>query len=145
VKTGQHVWVTALDGAETKGVIGDITPATIEIKGEHSTKRFNVTDVRRIATRDSLKNGAIIGGCVLGGLGTLAALRPGTHLNLKPTGQKIVVVGLDVAAGAGIGALIDLAVKGRDTVYERPASAPSVRLTPIVAPHGFAVAGAIQW
>jgi hypothetical protein len=144
VKLGQHVWVTATDGSEITGVVSDITAAAIEVKNENSTKRFNVTDVRRIAKRDSMKNGAIIGGSAWAALGVLAATccEP---LKLKSTGTKVGVVALDFAAGAGIGALVDYALKGRHTVYERPTSSTSLQLTPIVAPRRVGVGGTIRW
>jgi hypothetical protein len=54
-------------------------------------------------------------------------------------------VTFDIAAGAGIGALVDYAIKGRQTVYERPSASPSLQITPIVAPRSFGVAGAVRW
>ncbi len=143
VRLGQHVWVTTTDGSEREGVISDITPTTIDVRGEASTNRLDVTDVRRIARRDSLKNGAIIGASVMGGL-WIRAIQC-CELGQRGAGMKIGALAFDLAAGAGIGALVDRAIKGRQTVYERPSASASVQLTPILAPRRFGVAGAIGW
>lgn len=144
VKLGQHVWVTTTDGSEIEGVVSDVTAATIDVKGVNGTKRLNETDVRRIAKRrDSVKKGAIIGGSIMEGLGIWAVKC--CELGTKGTGVIIGALAFDFAAGAGIGALVGYAIKGRETVYERPAGSPSVILSPIVAPHSIGVAGAIRW
>ncbi|MCX6539240.1 MAG: hypothetical protein NT151_09970 [Acidobacteria bacterium] len=110
-------------------------------------------NIRRIAKLDSLKNGTIIGACVGAVFGAVAlgleqpVDSAGKKIGFVPdtVGKKIGVMAGVIAMYAGIGALIDYAIKGRETVYERPVGVPSVHLSPIVAPHSVGVAGTIAW
>lgn len=57
VKAGTKVVVTTTAGWEMKGVVSDVSDTTIDVSGETGTKRINVSEVRKIDTSDSLRNG----------------------------------------------------------------------------------------
>ena len=69
LKVGDTVWVTNAQGREIKGEIQSLAPdaLTLEVDG---ARTFTAHDVRVIheRKRDSLKNGALIGGSIFGGL-----------------------------------------------------------------------------
>ena len=145
VTLGQHVWVTTTDASEIEGAVTDITAVAIDVRSDNGTKRVNVTDIRRIATRRSMTKGTIIGGFVGSAMSTLSAgMQPDQTKNWS-AGHWVGIAAYGFALGAGVGALIARRDGGRQTVYKRPAGSPSVQFTPIVAPRSFGVAGAIQW
>jgi hypothetical protein len=145
VTLGQHVWVTTTDASEIEGAVTGITAVAIDVRSDNGTKRVNVTDIRRIATRKSIKKGTIIGGFVGSAMSTLSAgMQPDQTRNWSAL-NWIGIAAYGFALGAGVGALIARVDGGRQTVYKRSAASLSVRLTPIVTPRSFGVAGAIPW
>jgi len=160
VSVGQVVWVTVRDGFEFKGVISGVTATSIDVRGDAGTKHLNASEIRRIATTDSLKNGFWIGFAV--GAVPAAAMSTdlGTGVGHSTVGQQnhqddrsgvqktlgpVVVGGLFGLMSGGIGALIDRAIGGRRMIYEPPDAAPAVRVGPIVTGHGLGLWGTIRW
>lgn len=138
VKMGQAVWVTSSEGWEVRGVISDISAATIDVSGEAGTKRLNVTDIRRVATRDSLKNGFWIGASV----GAVPALALGSgRVSAKAAGFFV----FGSLLYGGVGMLIDHAIEGRRTIYERSSTAAAIQVGPIVTRRGVGLGGTIRW
>ena len=156
VSVGQVVWVTVRDGFEFKGVISGVTATSIDVRGDAGTKHLNASEIRRIATTDSLKNGFWIGFAV----GAVSGAAMSTDMGDSTVGQQnhqddrsgvqktlgpVVVGGLFGLMSGGIGALIDRAIGGRRTIYEPPDATPAVRVGPIVTGHGLGLRGTIRW
>ena len=133
------------DGSKIEGAVSDVTAAAIDVRSDNGTKRVNVTDIRRIATRRSMTKGTIIGGVVGAAMSTLSAGMQPDQTKDWSAGQWVGIAAYGFALGAGVGALIARWGGGRQTVYERPAASLSVRLTPVVTPRSFGVAGEIPW
>ena len=103
VKPGQTVWLTAADGTMTKGKVQAVGTTGVLLTGRTSVPLSSIT---RIETRDSLKNGAIIGAiptAVLFGLG--AAALSGFCLNQTACEDSAASTNalLGAVAGAGMG------------------------------------------
>jgi hypothetical protein len=136
VKLGQIVWVTTSEGLDMKGFVSAISPTTLEISGEAGTRQFAVAETRRIAKRDGNRNGFLIGA----GFGVLPFLLS----SADATGVELIAgVAFGSAIWGGIGALIDNAIEGRQTIYTRPA--PAVELGPVVSRSGVGLRGTIRW
>lgn len=148
LKLGQTVWVTTSEGLDMKGVVSGITPTTLEVSGEAGTRQFLVAETRRIAKRDGNRNGFLIGAGV-GALPFAIGLVSGEGGSCdfgKPcyTNREIVATALLSGAIWGtIGALIDNAIEGRQTIYTR--SAPALQLAPIVSRSGVGVRALVRW
>jgi hypothetical protein len=150
VKMGQTVWVTVIDGWEVKGVVSDIAATTIDVSGEAGTKHLNVSEIRRVAKRDSVKNGFLIGAAVA----VLPALAVGAlseeefggnPSSSERAGAVAGAFGIGVAVYGGIGALIDHFIEGRRTIYEKPRAQATLQVTPIVTRGGVGLGGSIRW
>jgi hypothetical protein len=116
-QAGEEVIVThAGSGQELRGRIVELSPTSLAILVQGRRVEVPVTDVLRIDARtDSVKNGAIIGAIVMGGLGLLACAD--VDEGAVCAALAIEGVGLGALAGAGIDALH----KGRTPIYIKPA------------------------
>lgn len=145
---GQTVWVTTSEGLDMKGVVSAITPTTLDVSGEAGTRQFVVAETRRIAKRDGNTNGFLIGAAV-GALPFLVEAAGGDGDSGNRTtsysnrGQVILVAAVSGALWGGVGALIDNAIEGRETIYTRPS--PALQVTPVVTRSGVGLRGAIRW
>lgn len=139
VSPGQRVWVTLTTGLEATGKVDHVTNTTIAITTDRGLQSIVLATVSRIEKRDSVKNGARLGGIILGGYLGLGLATDGERLSL--VGEGLVLGGV---YGAGIGALIDFAVKRRDLVWEPP---PRLALTfkPIATRHRVGLTGKVVW
>jgi hypothetical protein len=113
VHVGQKVWVAGNDGWEMKGTVTRVTPEGIDVSGETNAKHFDVTDIWRISTPDSLWSGTLIGA----GIGAVTALPGRTY---RTSSAQASYAFSSVASYAVIGALFDRANEGKQVVYERP-------------------------
>ena len=138
LKPGDTVWVTDADGREIKGRLQVLSSASLLLDAGGTLQNIPAARVAAIhrQTSDSLKNGMLwgaaagfVGGALSCGLNPqCAGDESGAHVT--------AVLGvMGAAVGAGIGALVDRAIKGpRLEVYrgagrEAPAR---ISLTPIV-------------
>lgn len=120
--------VVVLDdsGQETAGRVVHLDTDALVLLVEDRERRFEATNVRRLAKKgDSLKNGALIGALVGGVLGAAAPASEcsGTTLDaLAPCGTqtRVVLGAIGALTGVGIGVGIDALMSGRTTVYEAP-------------------------
>lgn len=136
VAVGQTVTVTDGAGAETKGRVTQISPTSLELAFDTATRSFAESEVRLIQQqyRDSLLNGALIGSLVTVGVPlVIAAVVCASGEECDWSGETAAVFAVYAGAGLGIGALVDLAVTEKKTIYvpgEPPK--PSVSLVPFV-------------
>ena len=132
VKTGDVVYVTGPDGAESIGVFQQVSDGSITLAAYGQLREMREVEVLRIATRgDSLWNGALIGAAIGASMGFGDALCDPRY----PCGAEHVVGGISGAVVFGLfGASIDGLIKGRTTVYTRDGGR-SVRVAPLIAPH----------
>jgi hypothetical protein len=131
VAEGQDSWPLVF--VKRTGGTGDVPARLIHLNEEAVTLLLDdrqvvmpLSDVLRIQkSGDSLWNGALIGGIVLG---VWCAMICGQGLN--EAGQLPTTVVVNGAVGALIGAGIDAMHKGRTTIYTRPAASgtPSGRI-----------------
>jgi len=112
--------VTVVDDRSNQfqGTIADASESRLVLRTLGRMREFQAADVREVRVRkdDSLKNGAVIGAAVGGGLTSLAFLDNECHDD--PACYKAVVVyaGLGALAGAAIDALIH----GTTVLYHAP-------------------------
>ena len=112
-KTGEEVIVTqSASGDELRGRLVELSPSSLAILVEGGRVDVPIdNDVRIDVRNDSLKNGAIIGASVMGGLSLLGCA------NLGSAGWCAYGVTMNAALGAFIGAGIDAMHKGRTPIY----------------------------
>jgi hypothetical protein len=138
VKPGDRITVDDVTGTEVEGRIGKLSRATLTLITEAGPRQFGDVEVARIRQRrdDSLTNGAIIGAVA----GTAYFVTMGALLSDSDGGDVIVstavagavlFAGMGAAAGVGIDALITR----RQVIYQKPAGAKGVILSPLIG-HG---------
>jgi hypothetical protein len=148
LKPGDTIWVTDAQGREVKGKVQALAPEVITLKGE-GPKTFAAGDVRLIQERrpDSLKNGALIGLGVGGGL-VLGLCLAGEAS--EGDGWCALAAAIYGGAGAAIGVGIDALIPGKKIVAYRapgPAGAPPARvsLAPVITPRAKGAAVSITF
>ena len=111
------VVIQAGSGQELHGRLLELSPASLAMLVDGQRVDVPVEDVLRIDSRhDSVKNGAIIGGAVAGGL---VALTCGGFEGDASACLAATII--DGGFGALIGAGIDALHKGRTPIYVKPA------------------------
>ncbi len=117
------VYVLARSGNETTGKLLGLTPDSLMLLVGDVEQRFDATDVARIQTRDSLKNGTLIGAAIGLAMGFVAAGISdcsGPHPGGACPGFRVAAVVVSTGMYAGLGAVVDAAIRGRTTLYEAP-------------------------
>lgn len=112
-------------GEEFRGRLVELSPTTLGLLVNGKRVDLPLESVVRIDGRnDSLKNGALIGAAVMGGLSVVGCQ------GFNSGAQCAAGVILNTGIGALIGTGIDALRKGRTTIYSKPAAvavAPSGR------------------
>jgi hypothetical protein len=126
VKPGDTLTVVDDSGQRVEGKVASLSASALSLTVSGTPRQFLNTDVNSIEKRgpDSLKNGALIGLAVGGGLGAVAMLALiATDDNPGP----IAFVGALMygGIGAGIGVGFDALIEGRRVIYARSGSARS--------------------
>ena len=114
------VYVTR-DGstATIKGQLLRLSPETLTLLQGADRQDIPLQDIRTIEVRgDSVKNGAIIGASIFGGLAAL-----GLHGETSSGFYGFAIV-LDSLLGAAIGTAFDVMVSGETVIYDRDAQRP---------------------
>ncbi len=127
IRPGQTVYVTDALMRETKGRLVRVSDTSITLLVQQAEREFPRLDVQQIARAgDSVANGMAIGMGVFGAWGLAASVAD--HC----VGEAVCVAGTVgmVGIGAGIGALIDYAIKGKTVVYR--AKQGNVTATPVL-------------
>jgi len=160
VKSGDTIYLTDAAGRTTKGRLGDLSSASLDLlvrkvgpDGREtlvSQGRLSETDVRQISRqrRDPVWKGLLIGAAVVGGPWLLAC-NPATDWCYYNDGANLYRAAalITTGIGAGIGALIDAAINERTMVYYRaPANARSrVLISPAISASRMAVRMAVTF
>jgi hypothetical protein len=146
VKPGQTVYLTSANGDVKKGKLERFTGTSADVNISGGTVRFLERDTLRIAVREPLWHGAVIGaasGLVLGSAGEQAAdfysFCP-TAEGLGPCESGMPVRGMLIGAGLGaaIGAGIDALVWRRTRIFDSPQTekSKSLVLSPLAGRRG---------
>lgn len=113
--TDRVVVVTRTAPDPIEGYLLRLGPDTLMLKTRESAIAVPFDDVLRIdARKDGVRNGAIIGGLIMGGL---CALSCGQGLD---GGFLLYAVSINTIFGAAIGAGIDASIAGRTPIYRQP-------------------------
>jgi hypothetical protein len=135
VKQGDTIEVTENDGSKYKGKIAAFSGSAFTITGRGFKRDLTESRVSRITVRrpDKLWNGLLIG-AVAGTAASLVAVATACGGNDSECSAIATAVFLPIFAGggAGIGAVIDSAIKKQDTVFVRPNASTGVRISPIL-------------
>ena len=149
LKVGDTVYVTDAQGREIKGKIHSLSPDALTL-GTDGSRTFAARDVSAIRERqrDSLKNGALIGLGVGGGLALVACLSFAEGSG--DSGWCAAVLGVYGAVGAGIGVGIDALIPGQKRVaYRAPGATGSAQtrlsVAPVITPRAKGVAVAFSF
>jgi hypothetical protein len=146
------VWVTTADRREHEGAVESISPSTLVLRVGATSESIRLADVRRMETRDSLRNGLFIGGIAgaagLGGFGAylshaLCEIPDGCFP--QDLGPILLLAGIGAGAGMALGSLIDFAIKGRRLVYSSDGSSVSLRVAPVIGGRGAGVRLSVTW
>ena len=144
VRSGDTVWMTGTDGAQSRGVVLGVEPSAILVAVDGREQRRQLADLREMwRDGDSLSNGikwgALTGlGAGLGIGGAMAAVAGNEGGDIA--GPFVATVGLSVASGIAIGAGLDALFHGRTLVYRAPASKVTVVPSVIGPSRGLVVA-----
>ena len=139
VETGLKVSIVDLQGSRVEGRVQAVSDQFVRLTVRGWTTEIPIKQIVRIERPDTVKNGALTGliiGSTMGLIGTVVDPQGGAVLVTRTLGNGLIC--------AGLGALIDAAVDGRKTLYERGASSQA-RVTPIIGRDMRAVALSIEW
>ena len=143
VQEGDSVIVRDQAGNTVRGTVSGVSSSVLSVRVNGVAREWPATDVAEVRRRgDSWRNGALWG-LAIGG-GTAAALGGYTFALCGNVGGadcsrlKRQSVLLPLAAGVGIGLLVDALRSGETVVYKQPA----VTVVPMVAPGSYAVTAA---
>ena len=130
VKSGDTLTITDTSGERVQGKLTQLSGSGLVLDVSGAPRQFQDSDVNTVEKRgpDSLKNGALTGFAIGGGLGGLA-LGALAAADDGPT-LAVAVVGalLYGGIGAGIGVGVDALIEGRRVIYAR-SNSPRARLT----------------
>lgn len=138
LEKGDKITVVDSSGKSIKGRIERIAPDALDVKADGEIRSFTENNLRHITRRkaDSALNGTLIGAGV--GFGaTLPFFLAVAERDEK--GIAVAAAGIWGLVGAGIGALIDVAVQEKQMVYFRPKSSASWSLSPIYRNSAFRI------
>ena len=136
VKPGDTLTIVDDAGQRVRGKVTSLSNSVLDLTVSGTARQFRSTDVTTIEKRgsDSLKNGALIGLAVGGGIGG-AAIAAFAATDDGSVGPFLVLGFLMYGGiGAGIGTGFDALIEGNRVIYARSGSA-GARLTiaPIVS------------
>jgi hypothetical protein len=139
---GDTVWVTDAQGREVKGRILSLGTDALALEGGGRT--YGPSDVATIQVRraDSLRNGALIGLGVGGGLVLVACV---ANAESEDVGWCVLGAAIYGGIGAGIGVGIDALIPGKKILaYRAPGSSgaagPRLSVAPLITPRAKGVA-----
>jgi hypothetical protein len=148
VKPGETIHLTDATGRTIRGRVGDLSASSLEVLVRQTApdgretfvpqRRLSESDVRQILVqrRDPVWKGTLIGAAVVGGPWLLVC-NPATDWCYYGDGENLFrgLALITTAIGAGIGALIDVAINERTMVYYRSGNqrSGSVQIAPVVS------------
>lgn len=131
VKPGDTLTITDGSGHRLRGKLVDLSASSLVLEASGTRRQFQDTEVGTIEKRgsDSLKNGALIGLSIGGGLFGSAIAAATGDAGLAALGA--VIYG---GIGAGIGVGVDALVEGPRVIYAAAASGPrTFQIAPILS------------
>ena len=137
LKAGDEVRVTDTGGATTQGTVIDLSGRGLNLTVDGRSRTFAEATIRQLGKRrrDSPWNGVLIGAAI----GTAAgAITKARNCGATDCGEGGLVdpgfYFIGAAAGAGVGALVDGAIKKFDVVFTAPPpGAASVSFAPLLS------------
>ena len=142
---GKSVRVIYADGTRTTGILLSLSTTEVVLRENGRERRVELLNVDRVTrVRHRTRNAALWAAAVAGG--TAAAVIPVLEDDGASDAAAFILgwAGLAGAAGAGIGAAINLAKRDDDVLYLRP-RAPSIALTPGVSAYHASLRLSITW
>ena len=134
VKPGDTLTVIDVAGQRVRGKVVSLSNSALNLTISGTPRQFLTTDVNTIEKRgpDSLKNGALIGLAIGGGIGTVGML---ALVSTDDNPGAIAIVGALMygGIGAGIGAGFDALIEGDRVIYARSGSGARLTIAPIVS------------
>lgn len=138
LKPGDKVWVTDAEGREIEGRVRGLSAGSLLLDAGGRPQEFDAGRVGLIQFRpgDSLKNGVLLGAVIGAALGVASCAANSSCIEDEGGPGVSMALGImGAAAGAGLGAGIDAAVKGpKLVVYRAPGSAGSSQGRVSIAP-----------
>jgi hypothetical protein len=133
VKPGDTLTIVDDSGQRIQGKVSSVSASALSVTISGTPRQFLSTEVNTIEKRgpDSLKNGALIGLAVGGGIGAAGMIALAATAESNPGAFVVAGVLMYGGIGAGIGAGFDALIEGRRVIYARSGS-PATALT--VAP-----------
>lgn len=153
VAVGEKVWVTDTDGQVTHGRLDRLTSSDLTLNA-NGGRRFEAERISLIRhrQRDSVRNGALVGLGVGGGMATAwcigALLDDSGDVDPKvECPEGVIFAGL----GTLLGAAIDAIIPGKFSVVYRGATRPgpaqtrlSLEVVPVISPHRLMLMGVVR-
>jgi hypothetical protein len=127
VKPGDTLTVVDDAGQRVEGNVSSLSASALSLTVSGTTRQFRSTDVNTIEKRgpDSLKNGALIGLAIGGGIGAAGMIALAATAEDNVVGLAAVGMLMYAGSGAGIGTGVDALIEGRRVIYARSGSARS--------------------
>jgi hypothetical protein len=142
VKSGDTLTITDSSGGRLRGKLADLSDTSLLLEVSGARRLFQAAEVSTIEKRgaDSLKNGALIGLAIGGGLF-------GTALGVVTGELGYVVTGAFVygGIGAGIGAGVDALIERPRIIYAARSTRATFNIAPIASRSHQGVALSIDW
>jgi hypothetical protein len=138
IQVGQRIWVTDATGREVRGRLERLSSDGLVLKADR-IETFTVPDIRRVRARerDSLKNGALIGLGIGGGMGTAWCIGAIADDSGDIDARVECAEGFTVFPGLGalIGLAVDAMIPGRmRVVYQASLPQEASRASLVVVP-----------
>jgi hypothetical protein len=127
VKPGDTLTVVDRAGQRVRGDVVSLSNSALDLAVSGTTRQFLSTEVDTIEKRgpDSLKNGALIGLAIGGGIGAAGMIALAATAEDHPGAFVAMGVLIYGGIGAGIGTGFDALVEGNRVIYARSSSARS--------------------
>jgi len=127
VKPGDTLTVIDGSGQRVEGKVLSLSSSALDLTVSGKPRQFFSTDIDTIEKRgaDSLKNGALIGLAIGGGIGAAGMIALAATAEDNVAGFVAVGVLMYGGIGAGIGTGFDALIEGRRVIYAKSGSAGS--------------------
>lgn len=134
VKPGDTLTVVNDSGQRVEGKVSSVSASALSLTVSGTPRQFLSTEVNTIERRgpDSLKNGALIGLAIGGGIGGAGMIALAATAEDNVAGFMAVGVLMYAGIGAGIGTGFDALIEGRRVIYARSASARALTIAPLL-------------
>ena len=126
VKPGDRIFVTDRNGVQTGGRLLRLSPQELALLVGGQERVIPLNGIGRIEKGDSLWNGMLIGAvpsALIGGAGAVLSCSSSTHCG-RDVSLAMLVFG---AMGGGVGALVDVGIRGYSILDGPPLASPNAR------------------